>query len=125
MDVGGPPTVLGDMIPITRALRAELKVIVPQTLVSSRIISCLGSFRPFLLMSVCVTRSVPMAEQHPTSNPKKCSAPEAALQSPFTDHLADDAMVWTLYLEATTPKGEELTRVWNSDLDTILIFVRP
>ncbi|KAF5309418.1 hypothetical protein D9619_012381 [Psilocybe cf. subviscida] len=69
-----------------------------------------------------LTQSVSRAEEFSPSNPEKSSAPEAALQSPFIDHLADDAKVWTLYLEATKPKGEELTRVWNSDLDTILIF---
>ncbi|KDR73201.1 hypothetical protein GALMADRAFT_29726, partial [Galerina marginata CBS 339.88] len=29
---------------------------------------------------------------------------------------------WTMYLELTKSKGEELMRIWNSDLDTILIF---
>ena len=28
-----------------------------------------------------------------------------------------------MYLDLTKSKGEELMRVWNSDLDTILIFV--
>ncbi|KAF5309413.1 hypothetical protein D9619_012379 [Psilocybe cf. subviscida] len=63
-----------------------------------------------------VINTAPRAEQRGTSNPNKCSAPEPALQSPFTDHLADDAKVWTLYLEATKPKGEELTRPDSQDL---------
>ncbi|PPQ93457.1 hypothetical protein CVT25_008561 [Psilocybe cyanescens] len=46
----------------------------------------------------------------------------ADLHNPFADYLADDAKVWSMYLEFTKLKGEELMRIWNSDLDTILIF---
>lgn len=45
------------------------------------------------------------------------------IPNPFSDYLADDARVWSMYLDLTKSKGEELMRVWNSDLDTILIFV--
>ncbi|KAF8961156.1 hypothetical protein BDZ97DRAFT_1227138 [Flammula alnicola] len=48
--------------------------------------------------------------------------PDAEFPNPFADYLADDAKVWTMYLNLTKNKGEELMRMWNSDLDTILIF---
>uniref|UniRef100_A0A8H7XWI1 DUF6535 domain-containing protein n=2 Tax=Psilocybe cubensis TaxID=181762 RepID=A0A8H7XWI1_PSICU len=46
----------------------------------------------------------------------------ADLRNPFADYLADDAKVWSMYLDLTKSKGEELMRIWNCDLDTILIF---
>ncbi|PPR00955.1 hypothetical protein CVT24_000262 [Panaeolus cyanescens] len=48
--------------------------------------------------------------------------PISSLLNPFSDYLSEDAKVWTTYLELTKSKGEELMRIWNSDLDTILIF---
>ncbi|KAF9045484.1 hypothetical protein BJ165DRAFT_165295 [Panaeolus papilionaceus] len=58
-----------------------------------------------------------------TADTEYCAPfPVSTPLNPFSDYLSEDAKVWTAYLDLTKSKGEELMRIWNSDLDTILIF---
>jgi hypothetical protein len=42
---------------------------------------------------------------------------------PFSQHCADDAPVWKLYMDLARISDKNLAKLLNSDLDSLLIFV--
>lgn len=42
----------------------------------------------------------------------------------YTKHFASNAPIWSLYLKETEATDKELAALWNTGLDSLLIFVR-
>jgi Family of unknown function (DUF6535) len=42
---------------------------------------------------------------------------------PYASHCRADAQIWGLYLKETEMEDKEVTDLWNSSLDSLLVFV--
>jgi hypothetical protein len=43
--------------------------------------------------------------------------------APYASHCRPDAAIWGLYLKETEIEDKEVTELWNSSLDSLLVFV--
>jgi hypothetical protein len=54
------------------------------------------------------------------SNTYKALEPD---DNPYGSHCRADADIWRFYLSETEVEDKELTGLWNSSLDSLLVFV--
>lgn len=43
--------------------------------------------------------------------------------SPYSTHYRSDAPIWSLYLKETEAEDKELVLLWETGLDSLLVFV--
>jgi hypothetical protein len=43
--------------------------------------------------------------------------------SPYAAHYGPDALIWSLYLKETEAEDRELVQLWQTGLDSLLVFV--
>ncbi|KIM27228.1 hypothetical protein M408DRAFT_171114 [Serendipita vermifera MAFF 305830] len=73
-------------------------------------------------------RDVPNQQKTPPTEEKshpslrKQKALEAQADSPFSSHCREDAPIWAQYLEESEIEDKELAFIWNSSLDSLLVF---
>jgi hypothetical protein len=60
-----------------------------------------------------------------TLAPDKPAQDETMLKSdsPYAMHYGPDAPIWSLYLKETEAEDRELVELWQTDLDSLLLFV--
>ena len=59
---------------------------------------------------------------HHETTPQDINQPKRE-ESPYSVHYRPDAIIWSLYLKETEAEDKELVFLWQTGLDSLLVFV--